>query len=144
MGAYCASKFAIKAIGDTFRMELQSWGIEVVVLEPGAIQTHFNVVAKQHLAENVPSEGNEVAQRYKRMSQLTAANQVVMDRINETTDTTDVGILACILQRKPKTHYPAGKDVTFHGPNPRPELIHGLPIILSLPDRLRDRIFSRF
>jgi len=133
MGPYCATKFAIEAIGETFRMELQSWDIQVVLLEPGSIKTHFNAVAKQHLSENVPSSGDEVAQRYKRMSQQTAANQVLMDRLNESTDTTNAAILECLLDRVPKTRYPAGKDVAY-----------GLPIILSLPDRLRDRLFARF
>ena len=40
-GAYCASKFAIEALADTLRMELQGSGIHVVLIEPGPIATRF-------------------------------------------------------------------------------------------------------
>lgn len=39
MGPYAASKFALEAIGDALRRELGPWGLEVVILEPGNIQT---------------------------------------------------------------------------------------------------------
>lgn len=46
-GSYCASKHAIEAISDAARLELQSFGIQVSVLEPGAINTEFfNTLSK--------------------------------------------------------------------------------------------------
>ena len=39
VGAYSASKFALEAIADTWRVELYRWGIEVVLVEPGATRT---------------------------------------------------------------------------------------------------------
>jgi NAD(P)-dependent dehydrogenase (short-subunit alcohol dehydrogenase family) len=39
MGMYCASKFALEAIAETYRYELASLGIDSVVLEPGAYAT---------------------------------------------------------------------------------------------------------
>ena len=41
MGAYCASKFAVEAIGDELRMELGPAGISVSLVEPGPIKTNF-------------------------------------------------------------------------------------------------------
>jgi NAD(P)-dependent dehydrogenase (short-subunit alcohol dehydrogenase family) len=38
-GAYNASKFAIEGIADSLRMELRPWGIAVVLVEPGSIDT---------------------------------------------------------------------------------------------------------
>jgi NAD(P)-dependent dehydrogenase (short-subunit alcohol dehydrogenase family) len=38
-GAYNASKFAIEGIADALRMELKPWGIAVVLIEPGSIDT---------------------------------------------------------------------------------------------------------
>ena len=38
-GAYHASKFAIEAIGDVWRQELDPEGIEVILIEPSAIST---------------------------------------------------------------------------------------------------------
>jgi NAD(P)-dependent dehydrogenase (short-subunit alcohol dehydrogenase family) len=39
LGPYCASKFALEAIGESLRHELHPWGISVSVIEPGAIKT---------------------------------------------------------------------------------------------------------
>ena len=38
-GAYHASKYGIEAIGDSLRQELAPWGIKVVLILPGAIDT---------------------------------------------------------------------------------------------------------
>ena len=39
MGLYCASKFAMEALAETYRYELASQGIDSVIVEPGAYST---------------------------------------------------------------------------------------------------------
>jgi NAD(P)-dependent dehydrogenase (short-subunit alcohol dehydrogenase family) len=39
LGAYCASKYAVEAISDALRLELNQFGIRVAVIEPGVIAT---------------------------------------------------------------------------------------------------------
>jgi NAD(P)-dependent dehydrogenase (short-subunit alcohol dehydrogenase family) len=39
MGPYSASKFALEGLADSLRIELRRWGIRVVLIEPGAIDT---------------------------------------------------------------------------------------------------------
>ena len=39
LGPYSASKHALEALTDALRMELQPWGIQVSIIEPGAIAT---------------------------------------------------------------------------------------------------------
>merc|ERR1712137_315078 len=39
LGAYCASKHAMEAISDCFRLELQPWNISVSAVEPGFMKT---------------------------------------------------------------------------------------------------------
>jgi NAD(P)-dependent dehydrogenase (short-subunit alcohol dehydrogenase family) len=39
MGGYCASKFALEGFADTLRRELKLFGIDVVLIEPGAVKT---------------------------------------------------------------------------------------------------------
>jgi len=41
MGAYCASKFALRALTDCMRLELQPFGIHVIGVYPGRIKTAF-------------------------------------------------------------------------------------------------------
>jgi len=38
-GPYCASKFALEALADTYRFELAPFGIDSVLVEPGAFRT---------------------------------------------------------------------------------------------------------
>lgn len=52
-GAYTASKFALEGYTDTLRLELKGTGIQVALVEPGPIDSHFrtNALAKfqQHI-----------------------------------------------------------------------------------------------
>ncbi len=40
-GAYCATKAAVHALSDAMRMELKPFSIEVITVQPGAIQSSF-------------------------------------------------------------------------------------------------------
>lgn len=40
-GTYCASKHALEALSDALRPELEPYGIDVVVVEPGLVDTRF-------------------------------------------------------------------------------------------------------
>lgn len=41
-GVYTSSKFAVEALSDALRVELAPSGVQVVLVEPGAINTNFN------------------------------------------------------------------------------------------------------
>ena len=49
MGAYSASKFALEALSDSLRLELKPWGVDVIVIEPGAMKTPFAATAQKGL-----------------------------------------------------------------------------------------------
>lgn len=40
-GSYCASKAAFNALSDVLRMELKPFGVQVVTVQPGAVQSRF-------------------------------------------------------------------------------------------------------
>lgn len=56
-GAYCASKAAVHAMNEALRLELAPFGIRVMEVQPGAIDTQFANNAKRE-AESVIHEGS--------------------------------------------------------------------------------------
>ncbi len=53
MGAYSGSKYALEALSDSLRMELKPWGVEVGVIQPGAMKTAFAGRAQAALRERI-------------------------------------------------------------------------------------------
>src|ERR671922_622428 len=50
-GVYHATKHAVEALSDALRFEVQGFGIDVVIIEPGLIVTEFGETAAGSLAE---------------------------------------------------------------------------------------------
>ncbi len=51
-GWYHVSKFALEAYSDALRMEMKPFGIDVVIIEPGAIKTDWGTIAADHLRDS--------------------------------------------------------------------------------------------
>lgn len=49
LGAYAATKHALEAISDAMRLELEPFGVHVVLIKPGAINTEFGETEKEGL-----------------------------------------------------------------------------------------------
>ena len=54
-GWYNVTKYSVEAFSDALRMEMKPFGIDVVMVEPGAIKTDWGIIAACHLKET--SEG---------------------------------------------------------------------------------------
>ncbi|MFK0570852.1 SDR family oxidoreductase [Endozoicomonas sp.] len=50
-GSYCASKAAFNTLSDVLRMELKPFGVRVVTVQPGAVQSRFAANASQVLQQ---------------------------------------------------------------------------------------------
>ncbi len=57
MGAYSASKYALEAFSDALRLELAPWGVEVVLIQPGAMKTPFAARAQEALQREAEASG---------------------------------------------------------------------------------------
>ena len=63
-GYYHASKHAVEAISDALRFEVRGFGVDVIIVEPGLIKTHFGATAAASVASADGPYGdfeNEVA-----------------------------------------------------------------------------------
>ena len=49
---YHASKFAVEGLSDSLRLELEPFGIRVIVIEPGAIRSEWNGIARDNLLQH--------------------------------------------------------------------------------------------
>lgn len=60
IGPYAASKHALEGLTESWRAELAPWGIKVVLVEPGSIQTPIWEKSRQDVsvvADSLPAEG---------------------------------------------------------------------------------------
>ena len=64
-GTYSATKFALEALSDALRLEVEPFGIQVVVIEPGAIKTHFDATAQAHAKQILGNPESPYQQIYK-------------------------------------------------------------------------------
>jgi NAD(P)-dependent dehydrogenase (short-subunit alcohol dehydrogenase family) len=55
VGAYCASKFGLEGLSDSLRREMMLFGIDVIVVEPGAIVTPIWEKAEGKLLNEYPN-----------------------------------------------------------------------------------------
>lgn len=102
-GAYNASKFAIEGLADTLRLELLNSGIDVVLIEPGPIRSHFRKNALSKFLKYIDQERSfhkEVyAQTLKRLQKegdapFTLGPEAVLEVV-----------VQAIEARKPKIRY---------------------------------------
>ena len=106
---YHATKHALEGWSDSLRLELAPFGIRVVVIEPGQIETGFGAAASQGLRER--SRATAYATAY-----ATVANRVadVMDQSYGHGRGTDPKVIADVVgdavrAARPRTRYAAGK-----------------------------------
>jgi short-subunit dehydrogenase len=99
---YHATKYAVEGLSDSLRMELKQFGIDVVVIEPGAIITEWGSIAREHLLK---TSGNTA---YKDLAQKHAALLARADSAGSKPVVVARTIVKAIESRHPKTRYATG------------------------------------
>ena len=103
-GWYHATKYAVEALSDALRMELRPFGIDVVVVEPGAIRTAWWSIAADHL--EATAEGSAYA------DQIRAVAGAMRSESNQRRFSPPVVIARTIgkivTARHPRTRYAVG------------------------------------
>lgn len=130
VGMYCASKYAVEAIGDALRQELHAWPVDVVVVEPGCIRTEFAETADRTLKANFEAGDDPVRRTYAHCVERMVAGrdsvpQAPVWHNNE-------ALAAALLDARPLTRYFAAYDARLL-----------LPLLLALPDRWRDAVLGQ-
>ena len=104
-GWYHVSKFAVEALSDALRIEVQPFGIDVVIIEPGSIKTNWGAIAADHLAE---TSNNTV---YADTGAMMAQNLRGMYESSRISDPSVVRKAICraVNARRPRTRYRIGR-----------------------------------
>ena len=110
MGAYSASKYALEALADSLRIELRPWGVNVTLIEPGAIDTDLWRTAPEMLDATEAQLSDELRALYRthfvgaratvsRIQKQTAPIEKVIDAIEK-----------ALTSPKPRARYVVGTD----------------------------------
>jgi len=130
VGPYCASKFALRALNDSLRLELRPWGIFVILVDPGPIDTPIWDKAREHSAdieaeaEILPLYGPMI-ERALAFTEKTVAGAIRPERVAGT-------VIRALERRRPRPRY-------FVGSN-----LRSGPFVEKLPVRLRDWLIAKF
>lgn len=132
MGAYAASKFALEGMADALRVELRPWGIRVVLVEPGSIDTDLWRNAGQTVDEVEAGMSPEHQQLYGR--QLAAMRRITARIAKQAAPAEKVtAVVAHALgAARPRSRYVVGTDAKLQ-----------LAVRTLLPDRVMDATMAR-
>ena len=132
MSAYTSSKFAMRGWTDALRLELLPDGIQVSLVEPGAIATEIwekGVSAGRQLHSELPGPLRE---RYGASVEALRAASEQTSRRAISADVAAQVIERALTAKRPKTKYLVGLDARIQA-----------ALAWLLPDRIFDAILSR-
>jgi NAD(P)-dependent dehydrogenase (short-subunit alcohol dehydrogenase family) len=122
---YHASKFSVEGFSDCLRMELSPFGIDVIVIEPGAICTEWSQIALDSLLKTSGQTAYAPQAEEKRALFLSAAPSA------SDPDVVARAIVKAITASRPKTRYVMGAHA-------KPAVF----IATVFPDRMVDWLMS--
>ena len=121
---YHATKFAVEGLSDCLRVEVARFGVDVVVIEPGAIRTEWAGIAREGLLQM--SASTAYAEQAKRHARMLATAET--SNLASPPEVVAKTIVRAVRASRPKTRYATGG---------------GARTILFLRKILTDRMFDR-
>jgi NADP-dependent 3-hydroxy acid dehydrogenase YdfG len=106
-GAYHASKWALESINDALRFEVQSFGIETVLIQPTGVYTNFD----KKIAGVMPDTGPNSPYAFFKANHLKVTQAMFQPNSNAgiiQPDAVARAILMAAEARKPRTRYKVG------------------------------------
>ncbi|MFW5928861.1 MAG: SDR family oxidoreductase [Halobacteriota archaeon] len=137
IGVYCASKHALEALSDAARVEVADWDVDVVLVEPGPVDTSFEDRADDGLERRI-EDGGEYADLYRGVRRYNRAIQEGGD---------GVGTRAMSRLTVPPGRVASVVADAAESPSPKPRYRvspgHDVMAMLRyMPDGARDRLFG--
>jgi len=125
---YHSSKFAVEGLSDALRIEVAPFGIRVVVIEPGAIETEWSGIARSSAVET-SGDGP-----YRPLVESATAFLESADRPGRASPPSVVAdaISRAVTAKRPRTRYAVGSQARL-----------AVGARRALPDRVFDRVVSR-
>jgi short-subunit dehydrogenase len=112
-GLYSASKFALEALSDVLRMELEGFNIQVSVVEPGPVVTEFFEAAWQKVLKTIPEPEKSL---YSPVFEKIAGIDRQLAVLGWTADRVAEVILRSLSDRHPRPRYYAATGGAFFVP----------------------------
>ncbi|MFI3290925.1 MAG: oxidoreductase [Opitutales bacterium] len=109
---YHSTKFALEGLSACLRLELKGYNIDVIIIEPGGIETPFGIIAAEHLIET--SKGGVYEERAKKTAK--GMKKIYSGKaFNKLTKPSVIGkcIAKAVSVRRPKTRYLLGSGSWF-------------------------------
>jgi NAD(P)-dependent dehydrogenase (short-subunit alcohol dehydrogenase family) len=132
LSPYNASKHALEAVGDSLRMEMRPFGVEVAIIEPGAVATPIwdksgseAEVAREKLGPEIERLYGTRMDQLRSLADKTGAEGVDPDEVASAVE-------HALTAEKPKTRYLIGREAKIQA-----------KLGQVLPRRTMDRLVER-
>lgn len=131
-GAYHAAKFGLEAVGDSLRQELAPWGLRVVIVEPGSIDTPIWAAGEASADESLAGSPRmqqlygAAIERYRKVIRAAAERGIPPEKVA-------AKVQHALEARRPRTRYLVGLDAQIQG-----------RLMPLLPTPVVDRIVAAF
>jgi NAD(P)-dependent dehydrogenase (short-subunit alcohol dehydrogenase family) len=131
IGVYCASKFALEAAADALRMELCTWGIRVVVVQPAQTDTDIWRTADTQLEETAAAVAPQMRELYDR--HISGYRKAVRRSQKTAVPAQNVAAVVekALTTRRPRARYVVGMAAKVQ-----------VAVITRMPTRVRDYLLN--